>query len=79
MTRRDIVERIAESYGDGVAMAMRGTMVSDKILSGLISETYVKAFENGIVYNQWDTFPNDFYTIQADADAYKKYAEEKIL
>lgn len=79
MTRRDIVKRIADSYGDGVAMAMRGTLVSDKILSGLISEAYVKAFENGMVYNQWDAFPDDFYTIETDSDAYKKYAEEKII
>lgn len=79
MTRRDIVKRIADGYGDGVAMAMKGILIDEKTLSGLISETYVKAFENGMIYNQWDNFPDEFYTIEIDADAYKKYAEEKII
>lgn len=78
MTRKDIVHEIANSYADGVAMAMRGTFIDSDVLSGLIAQTYMEAFENGISYHMWDKFPSEMFNLETDADYYNTYAKEEL-
>lgn len=78
MTKKDIVKQCADSFAEGVAIAMKGTMIESYILEGLIAQTYIKAFEAGIVFKTWGQMPNEFYTLATDADFYDDYTKTQL-
>lgn len=78
MTQKDIVESCARTYAAGVRIAMQGTHIENYILERLIRETYIKAFEDGIVFKQWGTMPNEFNGIKTDECFYDDYAKKDL-
>lgn len=79
MTQKDIVETCARTFATGVRIAMQGTLIENDILERLIRETYIKAFEDGIVFKQWGKFPNGFFVVQCDEDFYNNYSKTELV
>ena len=78
MTRKDVVGKIARAYSEGVGSAMKGELLSLDVLKGLIEETYIHAWENGMSFAKWGMFPSEMYNLQTEKDAYKTYAQDKL-
>ena len=78
MTKKDIVKQCADRFAEGVAIAMKGTIIESDTLEWLIAQTYMKAFEDGIVFKTWGQMPNEFYTIAVDADFYEDYTKTQL-
>lgn len=78
MTRKDVVEQIARAYAEGVGSVMKGELLSLNELKGLIEETYIHAWKNGMSFAKYDKFPSELYNLQADKDYYKAYTQDKL-
>ena len=78
MTRKDVVEQIARAYAEGVGSVMKGELLSLNELKGLIEETYIHAWENGMSFAKRDEFPYEMYNLQTEKGDYKTYTQDKL-
>ncbi|MCQ2307808.1 MAG: hypothetical protein MJ000_09660 [Bacteroidales bacterium] len=76
MTREKIIKSIAKSFANGVVVANSGNALDSRILRIFIERTYIKAFEDGILYRKFNILPDDFHTLETDDEFYTKYHEE---